>query len=442
MFVTKSSLTYLTLCLISNVYAASDDLVANTVAATTIASCNPLKTSNCEPDPALATSIVENFQSESEYYLPYRTPSEIFYGNEGLSLTLSKRFDNPSLVSNFYMMFGKVEVWFKSAPGTGVISSFYLQSDDLDEIDMEWFGGDVSQMQSNFFSKGDTTTYDRGEYHDMADPRADFHNYTIDWTESELNWYIDGNLVRTLLNNTSQGYPQTPMRIYFGIWAGGDPSNSEGTIEWAGGETNYSDAPFSMHIKSLVVSDYSSGTEYVYGGTSGDWTSIEAVDGSVNGRKAIAMAEFASLVNNGNIDSSISDSNQSHISSSSSSSSSSPSSFSFEESTTSSISSTSSTEFSSSEKPTTKTTESTSDEPKLSSHTKSKTVSLKSKYLSSSTYSSTIKTSTKHKTKESTSSEETSKTSSEAIVSSNHGNTTKFASSSIFGFIFMVLSFF
>ncbi|TID31199.1 hypothetical protein CANINC_000142 [Pichia inconspicua] len=279
---------------ILSAYAAVT-LADTDVEATSLVSCNPLSATTCPPDPALATSISDDFKEASENYVPYRYPSGISYGDDGLSLTLAKRFDNPSLVSDFYMMFGKVEVWLKSASGTGIISSFYLQSDDLDEIDLEWMGT-KSQLQSNFFSKGDTTTYDRGEYHDMADPRTDFHNYTLDWNENELSWYIDGNLVRTLSKDSPSGYPQSPMRIFFGIWAGGDPSNAEGTIEWAGGSTDYSEAPFSMHIKSLIAADYSTGTEYSFDGTSGSWQSIIAKDGEVNGRKAIADAEFASLV--------------------------------------------------------------------------------------------------------------------------------------------------
>ncbi|GME82180.1 unnamed protein product [Ambrosiozyma monospora] len=211
-------------------------------------SCNPLKSSSCSADPALGTTISLDFaEEESDYFSVYHSTGEIDYSSDdGISLTLNKRFDNPSMVSNFYIMFGKVEVLLKAAYGTGIVSSFYLQSDDLDEIDCEWFGGDASQMQSNFFSKGDTTTYDRGGYHDMADPRSDYHNYTLDWTEDGLTWYIDGNAVRTLASDNSEGYPQSPMRVFFGIWAGGDSSNAEGTIQWAGGSTDYSDAPFTI----------------------------------------------------------------------------------------------------------------------------------------------------------------------------------------------------
>ncbi|QPG75195.1 hypothetical protein FOA43_002545 [Brettanomyces nanus] len=272
--------------------------------ATSLATCNPLSSTGCSADPALATAISDDFHSESKHYSPYRTPSKISYSDDGLNLTLSKQYDNPSLVSNYYIMFGRMEVMLKSASGTGVISSFYLQSDDLDEIDFEWFGGYGYEVQSNFFSKGNTTTYDRGEYHQMDDPRADFHNYTVDWTSDALKWYLDGTLIRTLDSNSSSGYPQSPMRVYFGVWAGGDSSNTEGVIEWAGGLTDYTLAPFNMQIQKLVVTDYSTGSEYKYTDDTGDWSSIQAVDGKIMGRQAKGVSEFSSLVEGEEISSS------------------------------------------------------------------------------------------------------------------------------------------
>ncbi|GMG41575.1 unnamed protein product [Ambrosiozyma monospora] len=87
------------------------------------------------------------------------------------------------------------------------------------------------------------------------------------------------------------------MRVFFGIWAGGDSSNAVGTIQWAGGDTDYSDAPFTMSIKSLVVADYSSGETYSYSDQSGDYSSIVAKNGEVNGRVDEANEEFDAFVN-------------------------------------------------------------------------------------------------------------------------------------------------
>lgn len=257
--------------------------IASSLAGYTYA-CNPL-TATCPPDPALGTSFTENFSGPPSRFTEVLNGGEITYGSNGVELTLNKRFDNPSLISDFYIMFGKVEIVLQAAQGTGIVSSFYLQSDDLDEIDIELFGGDPYEFQSNYFVQGNTTTFDRGEYHPTSSsPLSNFHTYTIEWTSDSLSWILDGVNVRTLVAATApQGYPQTPMKVFAGIWAGGDPSNPPGTIEWAGGITDYSQAPFNMYIKSLSVSDYSTGTQYEYTDQTGFWQSIKAVGGAVNG---------------------------------------------------------------------------------------------------------------------------------------------------------------
>ncbi|AET40185.1 transglycosylase Ecym_5432 [Eremothecium cymbalariae DBVPG len=261
--------------------------------------CNPLSaTASCQPNTALATGISETFETESRDFSNYTTSGRIEYGSEGVSFTLNKRWDNPALMSNFYIMFGKVEVVLKAASGTGIVSSFYLQSDALDEIDFEWLGGDRKQFQTNFFSKGDVTTYARGAFHPVNDSQA-FHTYAIDWRMDQTIWYLDGKVVRTLSNTTYDGYPQTPMRIYMGIWAGGDPSNQPGTIQWAGGLTDYSKVPFVSSVKKVLVTDYSTGEKYVYTDKTGTWNSIKSEKGVIYGRFDEASAEFDFLLSEG-----------------------------------------------------------------------------------------------------------------------------------------------
>ncbi|PVH18514.1 uncharacterized protein CXQ87_001445 [Candidozyma duobushaemuli] len=258
---------------------------AAVLAATASSNCNPLS-SSCSPVTALGTSLVEDFHEESDNFDVVAIPSGVSYTDDGLELTLKKKGDNPGIRSTFYIMFGRVEVLMKAAPGKGIVSSFFLMSDDLDEIDIELLGGDDTQVQSNYFSKGDTTTYDRGEYHSTpGSPHENYFNYTIVWTEDEIVWYVEGTPVRTLSSDNSQGFPQSPSYIKAGIWAGGDPTNEEGTIEWAGGSTDYSKAPFTMHIKKLSVDDYSTGDKYEYTDRSGSWKSIKAVNGEINGRE-------------------------------------------------------------------------------------------------------------------------------------------------------------
>lgn len=304
--------------------------------AATAYACNPLQ-GQCSPVTALASSFREDFTLESPYFDEVKATG-LSYSSDGLKFEIAKRFDNPSIKSNFYIMFGKVEVVLQAAKGQGIVSSFYLQSDDLDEIDIELFGGDAYEFQSNWFSKGDTTTYDRGEYHaTSSSPLENFHTYTIEWTKDFITWSLDGSVVRTLKPDNGQGFPQSPMYIMAGVWAGGDPSNEIGTIEWAGGLTDYSELPFDMYIKSVIVADYSTGSEYEYTDTSGEWTSIKAIDGEVNGRESQALEDFQNLQNGGSVSNSVRSSSSKLTTSSASTSTSLSSSLSLTSATTSSL---------------------------------------------------------------------------------------------------------
>lgn len=224
------------------------------------------------------------------------------YDSNGVSFTISESGDAPQLTSIFYIMFGKVEITMKAAPGAGIVSTLVLESDDLDEIDMEWLGADDTEVQTNYFGKGETTDYNRGAFNPAANNQDEFITYTIEWTSTQIVWQVAGVTVRVLTPDTADTnqYPQTPMRVKIGAWSGGDSSNAAGTISWARGPTDYSDGPFTMVVQSIDITDYSTGTEYTYSGTTGDWEDIEAEGGSVNGNldssaTSIATADVAAI---------------------------------------------------------------------------------------------------------------------------------------------------
>jgi len=128
-----------------------------------------------------------------------------------------------------------------------------------------------------------------------TDPRETFHNYTIHWTSDKLEWYIDSELIRTLpyaAANGGHNYPQTPMNVRLGIWAGGDPDNNNGTIEWAGGLSDFTKGPYTMTVKSTDVTDFTTGAkEYEWTDKSGSWQSIKAISGNSTVAKAIEKTE-------------------------------------------------------------------------------------------------------------------------------------------------------
>ncbi|KAI0541168.1 glycoside hydrolase family 16 protein [Xylaria digitata] len=264
--------------------AAIVTFLSGSATAQTYTSCNPLESTSCPADPALGKTIDIDFtQGGSDQFTSSGgTPT---YDSNGVSFTVAKSGDSPQLISLFYIMFGRVEITMKAAPGAGIVSSLVFESDCLDEIDNEWLGADDSEVQTNYFGKGITGSYNRGQFNPAANNQGEFITYTVDWTSDRIVWTVGETVVRTLNANEAESnqYPQTPMQIKFGAWSGGDPSNSQGTIEWARGPTDYSKGPFSMVVQRIKITDYSTGSKYTYGDTSGSWETIQAEGGSVNG---------------------------------------------------------------------------------------------------------------------------------------------------------------
>lgn len=252
------------------------------VQAQTWSECNPLNTT-CPNDPALGTNHTFVFNTSSTVTDYYNiTAGSLTYGDNGAEFTIKKQGESPTIQSKFFIFFGQVSVIMKAAQGVGIVSSIVLESDDLDEVDWEWIGGNNTHAETNYFGKGNTTAYDRAVWYPTpADPTENFYNYTVDWTAERIEWWIEDKLIRTLKYEdalSGKNFPQTPMTVRLGIWSGGDPKgNNVGTIEWAGGETDFTKAPFTMYVKSAHVQDYSTGSEYEWSDKSGDWQSIKVI---------------------------------------------------------------------------------------------------------------------------------------------------------------------
>ncbi|KAH9228473.1 glycoside hydrolase family 16 protein [Colletotrichum gloeosporioides 23] len=256
-------------------------LAATAVTAQTFTTCDPTK-KDCPADPALGKSVSIDFtKGNNDDVFRKLDGTSVKFEDGGALFAINKETDAPTMASKKYMFFGKLEVVLKAAPGKGVVTSVVLQSDDLDEIDWEWIGSDTAQVQTNYFGKGDTTTYDRGAYHPVSDPINAYHTYTIDWTSDYVRWSIDGTQVRELKYADAKGgsrFPQTPMEVKIGTWVAGRKDAPKGTVEWAGGYTDFNEAPFNAYYKSITITDNMGGKkgakEYVYGDKSGSWESI------------------------------------------------------------------------------------------------------------------------------------------------------------------------
>lgn len=139
---------------IASILAVSPALLSSLVSAQTYSECNPMLRrrfishnlflwssysfllGDCPANPALSGTYAHIYGGEASSFKYLAGKDMVKYGSsDGAHFRVEKSKDSPTIVSNFYIMWGKFEVTMKAAPGAGIVSSIVLQSDDLDEID-------------------------------------------------------------------------------------------------------------------------------------------------------------------------------------------------------------------------------------------------------------------------------------------------------------------
>ncbi|CEO94947.1 hypothetical protein PBRA_003760 [Plasmodiophora brassicae] len=137
-----------------------------------------------------------------------------------------------------FMHYGVFEVTLEQTGHPGVVTTFISYSNDKDEIDLEITGADHNNTQANWYYRG---IQDNNEFgasvngfvgHTKEDNALIPHRYTMNWTENEITWSINGALMHkvTRANKTAR-FPSSPSRISFGVWQA-----QNGSV-WAGNAT-------------------------------------------------------------------------------------------------------------------------------------------------------------------------------------------------------------
>ncbi|KZT01211.1 glycoside hydrolase family 16 protein [Laetiporus sulphureus 93-53] len=209
-----------------------------------------------------------------------------------LVLLLTEENNGTRLSSTRYVHYGQITARLKTGRWGGVVTAFITMSDVKDEIDWEFPGNQTTEGQTNYFWQGFVPTQTAGQTTgNLTDTFSNYHDYTIDWQEDQLQWLIDGNVVRTLTresvtNNSTDVhyYPSTPSRIEISLWPAGISSEPTGTVEWAGGMIDWNDSDYkaaghfyaSFEWIAITCNDSSTVnsniTSYVYGSNSSAYT--------------------------------------------------------------------------------------------------------------------------------------------------------------------------
>jgi len=209
-----------------------------------------------------------------------------------LVMILTEANNGTRLSSTRYVHYGQLTARLKTGRWGGVVTAFITMSDIKDEIDWEFPGNQTTQGQTNYFWQGVIPPQTAGQTTgNLTDTFSNYHDYTIDWQPDQLQWLVDGNVVRTVtrasLTDNSTGvsrYPNTPSRIELSIWPAGISSEPAGTVEWAGGMINWNDPDYQaaghfyayVDSVSITCNDPTPAgpniTSYVYGSNSSAFT--------------------------------------------------------------------------------------------------------------------------------------------------------------------------
>ncbi|KAF4224904.1 hypothetical protein CNMCM6457_008863 [Aspergillus fumigatiaffinis] len=223
--------------------------------------CDPLMSfslDSCTPEPVCQSKSYKDWSNLDSLalnskYLGDASKSDWVYSgypkveDGNLLLTMPKNSVGTLIANNHYIWYGKISAKIKSSRGAGVVTGFILLSDTKDEVDYEFVGADLTNVQTNYYFQG-ILDYNNGGNASVpgGDTFGTWHEYTIDWKPEAITWSVDGVVKRTLkkestYNETSKQYmyPQTPSRMQLSLWPAGQASNAPGTIAWAGGEINW-----------------------------------------------------------------------------------------------------------------------------------------------------------------------------------------------------------
>eukprot|EP01018_Ginkgo_biloba_P017982 Gb_10814 [translate_table: standard] len=133
---------------------------------------------------------------------------------------------------------------------SGLNCSFYLSSlegdKSQDEIDFEFLGKDKGIVQTNYYTEG---TGNREQIHQLGfDCSEDFHEYAIKWSPMQIDFLIDGGIVRTEKIKEGEIFPSKSMFLYASVWNASYIDDGK----WAGPYFGH-DAPYICRYKNVHI---------------------------------------------------------------------------------------------------------------------------------------------------------------------------------------------
>lgn len=159
----------------------------------------------------------------------------VFSQDGFLHMKLSKdKIDGGEIQSVEEYGYGVYEIRMKLPSVESAITGFfmYVEPDFNYEIDMELFNDSSGTLLLTTYANGDVSNAE--EYILGFDPTADFHTYRFEYSENQIDYYVDQELVQTF----NQGIPKKNMRLmvncWYPTWRGLNPTveDQELLVDW------------------------------------------------------------------------------------------------------------------------------------------------------------------------------------------------------------------
>lgn len=126
-------------------------------------------------------------------------------------------------------LYGRFEASIRFAPGSGVVSSFFLWKNNSENPAVYWNEIDIEKVTDNCKGYSSNLLHGLPEQNHTkpisltVDLCESYHTHAIEWTPDRITWLLDGNQVREETGDAAAAFAsnaQAGMQFRFNVWVG------------------------------------------------------------------------------------------------------------------------------------------------------------------------------------------------------------------------------